>query len=69
MLTARQNDGMANLAKLTVRLPPALNARLTARAQREDLSKNQIIVRLVREFVQDRSTPACGAAEKRIAAR
>ncbi len=44
--------------KLTVRLPADLNEKLTERAKKEDISKNQAIKAAVRKWLKDKADDA-----------
>ena len=44
--------------KLAVRLPADLNEKLTERAKKEDISKNQAIKAAVRKWLKDKADDA-----------
>ena len=49
---------MTTNVKLTVRLPADLNEKLTERAKKEDISKNQAIKAAVRKWLKDKADDA-----------
>ena len=50
---------------LTVRIPATLDTQVADRARREDISKNQLVRKAVREYLAGETTkPALGAAVK-----